>query len=217
MKRLKAFCAAAFFTKDFPEAHDCQMSTWADLVKKSSCHEEFLKMKPHLSHVVEKIKRLRKKIMPPDYLCRSILECADEYAREKQEKMQKHSQKDVEALKEADIYTVTEVMNRLKKEGCVTELAALQRIPTDEVAECYEEGEKVTHVDILHSASLVPGITVVRTSRQIFAVGKKDILKKMVLYKHPLSELRMESKTQHPLWSPKQDLLAIALKLCNDD
>lgn len=212
VKRLKAFCAAAFLTKNFPEAHDCQMSTWTDLVKRSAYHDEFLKMKPHLSHVVEKIRRLRKKITPSDYLCRSILECADEYVEEKQNKMQKHSRKDIETSKDVDPYTIAEVANRLKKEGCVTELAALQRVHEDEVAECYEEGERVTHIDILHSASLIPGITVVRTSRQIFAVGKEDLLKNMVLYKHPLSELRMESKTQHPLWSPKQDLLAIALK-----
>ena len=213
VKRLKVFCTAVFLTRNFPEALDCKMSTWMDLVKDSSYHQSFLAMKPHLSHVLERIKRLRKQIAPSDHFCGCILDCADGYGKEKLKKIQKHSRKDIEASKNIEPYSVAEVVNKLKTEGCVAELKVLEGIDEGYVADCFEEGETVSHVDLLYSASLVSDVTIVRTSRQIFAIGKELTVQNMVLYKHPLSELRMESKMQHPLWSPKQDLLAECLLL----
>lgn len=215
VERLSAFCAAAVITNNFPEAHDCQMSTWADLVRDASRCRDVLKLKPHLSHVVEKIKRLRTKISPPEKLCRAILESADEYAREKYKKMQKHPKKDIDTAREKNAYALVEVKNKLKKEACVGELEILERLSEETPnakAACYEEGEKVSHLDLLYSASLIPATRVLRTSRQIFVVGEEDAVQNMIVYKHPLSELRSESKTHHPLWSPKQDLLAECLR-----
>ena len=211
IERVANFLSAAFLIGHFPEAHDCNMSVWTDLVENPRAERNifFVRMKPHLRHLVARVARLARKSRPPKKLCRAILECADEYVRENIRRNQTHPKKEAESMREKETCDLQEVKNHLTRDGCARDIERLSALDPSNVALCFEEGDKISYVDLLHSARLFEfEATVLRSSRQVFLLASPENLKKIIVYRHPLSDLRLENKMHHPLWSPKQDLLA---------
>jgi hypothetical protein len=220
MNRVKSFMLVAAATENNPEIFDCQMSTWMDVVKNPIYRKRFLKAKPHLAHVLLKIDRLSKNTCPPDNLARAIVNCVDEYTATRAHKYQKLSKKDIELSKNNYTLTTQDVKSRLEKEACVKELEQLEQLEiyqnNDKLSVLsFEQGEKVSWIDIEYSVSLIKDteneILTVRNSRELFIVGKQTTLSNIVFHSHPLSELRNETNMSHPLWGSRQDLVEIAM------
>jgi hypothetical protein len=231
LQPLKLFLSVVAVTHNSPETYDCAFNVWMDLATRAEHRDMFVSWKPHLKHVVARLARLVPLQQPDEGLCRKIMQSARQFTEDKKKQGNFHQAEHIHKARQEEGF-LQHLKIKLRGGGCVKETKELQALEVSKAKIhifAFEEGGTVSWVDLTYTVNKIwakelererrDEVILIRTPRESFLVITDDLLNVMdcsvpntpSIFSHPLNALGTWAEIKHPLWSKKQDLLALCI------